>query len=170
MKKYIIAVLILFIPCVTYALTMCARDDSLVVALNSGINGDGTPTYNRNEFTWRVNFTYGTILGEATCLSAAEGGVAPEMGSIVNSNGDMIPQSVPKGRSGQSDPNPDNPDLDRKRVYCWCRMTHPAMSRWVFREDRGDMCAYTCAEYCSTANGVNMTSHLRKAMFNSIGK
>jgi hypothetical protein len=150
---------------------MCARDNSLVVALNSSISGDNTASYNINEFTWRVNFEYGTILGESTCLSAAEGGDGTGgSGSIINSNGDMIPQSVPKGRSGQSDPNPDNPDLDRNRVYCWCRMTHPAMSRWVFREHRGTMCAHTCAEYCSVASGVNNVSNLRKAMFNSIGK
>ncbi|MDW2994648.1 MAG: hypothetical protein R8N24_01300 [Alphaproteobacteria bacterium] len=177
MKKYIVAIMILFIPCVTYALTMCARDNSLVVALNGGIPGDNTQTFNRDEFTWRVNFEYGTILGEATCLSEAEGG-KPMLGTgnagyhpYINTNNQMLSQDIPKGYRGTSPVNTENPELGTQRIYCWCRMTHPAMSRWVFNRETA-YCATSCTDYCAnyvnTSNGIDQ--YQRIIMFKTIGR
>ena len=170
MKKYILATLILFIPCVTYALTMCARDNSLVVALNSGIAGDNTQTFKRDEFTWRVNFEYGTILGEATCLSEAEGGKpSGSAGVMTNVDGEMLSHDIPKGYKGTSPANADNPELSTERGHCWCRMTHPASSRWVFQSPTNAAgCSLNCANYCATY--ASNYASWRSAMFNSIGK
>ena len=164
MKKYIIAVLLLFIPCVTYALTMCARDDSLVVTLNSGPNA-GTGTYNASDFTWREDYIY-TILGEATCLSELEGGLSTTQGSMTNIDGNKVDQSVQKGLQGIY--NDDS--VYGARKYCWCRMTHPALSRWVIVQDMGTIvnCRNTCAERCYAH--MKVTPEFRKGMFNSIGK
>lgn len=172
MKKYIIAVLILFIPCVTYALTMCARDDSLVVALNGDVNGSSS-TYNASEFTWRADYNYGTILGEATCLSEAEGGkpsnATDNSGVMTNVDGEMLSHDIPKGYKGTSPANTENPELSTERRYCWCRMTHPAISRWVFRYSNN---AAHCSDNCALSCAANAFSNvgLRSAMFNSIGK
>lgn len=150
MKKYLIAVLLLFIPCVTYALTMCARDNSLVISLASGVVGANKTGVNNPEYLWSVGFSYGTLVGEATCLSANE--VERDL------------KDIPKGLHGK-----DNTSTDR--LYCYCRMTHPALSGWggsnkfVSAYD----CINTCASYC--ARNVNAgDTYLRKALFNSIGR
>ena len=174
MKKYILAILILFIPCVTYALTMCARDDSLVISLVGGINGiTGTNTadkYNAAEFVWRVDYNYGTILGEATCLSNAEGGQpSGAAGVMTNVDGEMLSHDIPKGYKGTSPANADNPELSTERGHCWCRMTHPASSRWVFRRsDIAANCSVYCASYCAGDAFGNVG--WRSALFRAVGK
>ena len=173
MKKYIIAVLLLFIPCVTYALTMCARDNSLVVALNGWIPGI-TTSYDDLDDIWRADFEYGTIIGEATCLSEAETGGGPgpvteisENYPYKNINGEMISQDFPKGLNGKD--KQGNP-----RIYCMCRMTHPAFSRWVFSKSIGANlnCMNYCPGYCATGAGSNnaIERQVRIHMFESIGK
>ena len=171
MKKYILATLILFIPCVTYALTMCARDDSLVISLVGGINGiSGTNTHNAAEFVWRVDYNYGTILGEATCLSNAEGGQpSGGAGVMTNVDGEMLSHDIPKGYKGTSPANAENPELNTERGHCWCRMTHPASSRWVFQySNNAPYCSATCAYNCA----LNAFSDVgwRSALFRAVGK
>ena len=150
MKKYIIAVLILFIPCVTYALTMCARDNSLVISLDPRVVGANKTVAYNSEYLWSVGFSYGTLVGEATCLSANE--VERDL------------KDIPKGLHGK-----DNTSTDR--LYCYCRMTHPALSGWggsnIFASSQD--CMNNCAAYC--ARNVNAgDTYLRKALFNSIGR
>lgn len=150
MKKYIIAVLILFIPCVTYALTMCARDNSLVISLDSGVVGANKIVANNPEYLWSVGFSYGTLVGEATCLSGNE------------AERDL--KDIPKGLHGK-----DNTSTDR--LYCYCRMTHPALSGWGWSNSfvSSQDCMNNCAAYC--ARNVNAgATYLRKALFNSIGR
>lgn len=101
MKRLIVAVLLL-LPCVAWAVTMCARDDSLVISLVPGIGGSDS-TYNAAEYTWHANFSYGTILGEATCLSAAEGGEGSKQFAFTNTSGEMLSYDVPKGLHGTDD-------------------------------------------------------------------
>ena len=171
MKKYIVAIMILFIPCVTYALTMCARDDSLVISLVGGTNGiNGSNKYNASEFTWRVDYNYGTILGEATCLSAAEGGQpSGGAGVMTNVDGEKLPHSIPKALRGTSKPNAENPDLSTERAHCWCRMAHPASSRWVFRSSpSAAYCTSNCAGDC--AGYANSNVAWRSALFRAVGE
>ena len=51
---------------------------------------------------------------------------------------------------------------------CWCKMTSPAVSRWVF--NRSDLpagdCAQLCAYYCAIA--VRDFADFRSAMFGSL--
>lgn len=159
MKKYIIAVLILFIPCVTYALTMCARDNSLVVALNSGIAGDSTAA-DVNDWTWRTDFSYGALVGEATCLNPTNGHPQNDTitGLTVRNDGTNVPNDFPKGMQGT------------QNFFCWCRITHPINTIWVYsnRFANGAACTNDCTTYC--ANTVQGNLSMRKAMFNSIGR
>ncbi|MBQ0013571.1 MAG: hypothetical protein KBS86_03320 [Proteobacteria bacterium] len=57
-----------------------------------------------------------------------------------------------------------------KGEYCWCKMTEPAVSRWVFLTDRShaDYCAYDCAGYC--ADSVRLYSDFRSGVFSSVGQ
>ena len=161
MKKLLVIIMMILIPCVGGALTMCVRDSSLVVSLDQSISGT-TYGYNAAEMLWWAEFSYGRIYGEATCLSEAEGGNASGIGVITNSNGEKLSQDIPAGLK--------NTDADgNERRYCWCRMTHPASSLWVFNRDRGAAsCASNCANYCGV-NATNGTS-VRGGLFGSVGK
>ena len=162
MKKILIIYLVLLIPCVGDALTMCLRDNSLVVSLDKSISGTGNG-YSAAEMLWWTEFSYGNIYGEATCLSEAEGGkTTGGMGAITNTKDTMIPQSISGGLSGQ-DANGND------RIYCWCRMTHPAKSRWVYSISySASACATDCSYYC--ANRARFSSALRGGLFGSVGK
>lgn len=140
MKKYIIAMLLLFIPCVTYALTMCARDNSLVISLVSGIVKDYS--WNQGEFTWRMNFDYGTLLGEATCLSDAEV--------------EKISSDTPTALYGlDPDGNP--------RGNCYCRLAHPALSAWqlVIGNQSSEYCRLNCSRNCPYLSNTNQTGYFK---------
>ena len=162
MKKVLFAFLLLLIPCVGGALTMCVRDSSLVVSLDQSINGSANGN-NASEMVWWAEFSYGRIYGEATCLSAAEGGKpSGSMGVITNADGVMLSQDVPSGLK--------NKDADgNDRGYCWCKMTHPAYSRWVFYYSySASACASDCANYCGIH--ARYTAALRTGLFGSVGK
>ena len=149
MKKYILATLILFIPRVTYALTMCARDDSLVVALNPNLTGSIVGV-NNPEFTWSVKYDYGTVLGEGTCLSANEA--------------EQSLDNIEKGLHGY-----DN--TGTARMDCYCRLKHPALSRWTYSTPFTSVsdCRNYCGTYCARSASQGDT-RVRTAMFNSIGR
>ena len=162
MKKILIIIMLALVPCVGGALTMCVRDSSLVVSLDQSINGS-TNGNNASEMVWWAEFSYGRIYGEATCLSAAEGGKpSGSMGVYTNADGVMLSQDVPSGLK--------NKDADgNDRGYCWCRMTHPASSRWVFNNSNSaSNCASNCANNC--ANNAHSNAALRSGLFGSVGK
>lgn len=155
MKKYLIAVLLLFIPCVTYALTMCARDNSLVISLVPGYKATSV-NYDNYTFEWGATMAYGRILGEATCLSDDEKNKYTDAEN-------KISQDLPKAFKG-------NDDQGSVRGDCYCRITHPALSRWVLMLDNyhtscSAFCAQVCSQRMSDAAGGS-----RQALFNAIGK
>ena len=161
MKK----IALIFLICVmqpAFATEMCARNNMIVVPLDSNVGGSGN-SYNQAEMVWSATFPYGEISGEATCLSAAEGGKpSGSMGSYTNIDGDMLEQSVPAGlRHYDADNN--------ERGYCWCRMTHPASSRWVFSfSSSASYCASLCALNCG--HYALLYAALRSGLFGSVGK
>ncbi len=120
---------------------MCARNNSLVGSLTAYDGGKVTEKYSSSEPFWRIVTPFGTIFGEATKLSASEGGEPSGNWSVTNVNGEMIPMDTPAGLIG----NDENGNL---RTYCWCRMTHPMISRWVSTV----VTMYqTCQQNCSYA-------------------
>ena len=161
MKK----IALIFLICVmqpAFATEMCARNNMIVVPLDSNVGGS-TSSYNQAEMVWSATFPYGVISGEATCLSAAEGGKpSGSMGSYTNVDGDMLEQSVPAGLRHYDADNND-------RGYCWCRMTHPASSRWVIGiSHSASYCASSCAYYCASIAHSNAA--VRSGLFGSVGK
>ena len=162
MMKKILCVLCILMCVPAFATEMCARNNMIVVPLDSNVGGSGN-SYNQAEMVWSATFPYGVISGEATCLSAAEGGKpSGSMGSYTNIDGDMLEQSVPAGlRHYDADNN--------ERGYCWCRMTHPASSRWVFNASASaSACASNCAYYCG--DYAQNSAALRSGLFGSVGK
>ena len=61
----------------------------------------------------------------------------------------------------------DTSYTDDKNLYCWCKMTSPAVSRWVFNSSTtsvgscAQMCAYRCAAH------VQNNAAMRSALFSS---
>ena len=163
MKQILITMICVLAPCVGGALTMCVRDSSLVVSLDQSIGGSNY-SHNASEMLWWTEFSYGRIYGEATCLSEAEGGKpSGSMGSYTNSDGKMLPQD--EALAGRTGKDPDGND----RGYCWCKMTHPASSRWVFhRSASASNCASSCANYCG--DYAQNYAALRSGLFGSVGK
>ena len=125
MKRMLIIFMMLFcLPCI--ATEMCARNDTVIIPLEAANNGVSYGN-NNNEFTWWVDFDFGRVYGYSTCLSADEGlGRTGTMGAYYGT-GDYAktPITAEPGLKGT-----DTNGNDRK--YCWCKMTHPASSRWVF--------------------------------------
>ena len=162
MKKLLVIIMMILIPCVGGALTMCVRDSSLVVSLDQSIAGTSSGK-NVSEMLWWVEFLYGRIYGEATCLSAAEGGKPDgSQFAITNSNGEMLSQNIPAGLKGKDADGND-------RIHCWCRMTHPAYSRWVFVHSGSvSTCMANCALNCSER--VQSYAACRSGLFGSVGK
>lgn len=125
MKK-ILVMLMVFLPLSVGAMTMCTRDRSLVISLDPSIGGT-TSGYNNSEWVWWTDFSYGRVYGDATCLSAAEGlGRTSGMGAYYGVE-DYAKTTI------TAEPALSGLDADgNERKYCWCKMTHPASSRWVF--------------------------------------
>ena len=162
MKKVLI-IMALVMAAPVMATEMCARNDTVVVALDAAVAGTGTGS-NNIEYIWWTLFPYGRIYGLSTCLSAAEGGKpSGGQGSYINSDGQMLPQDEAlAGRTGQDEDGND-------RGYCWCKMTHPASSRWVFHLSYSALnCASSCAANCGVRARDNAA--LRSGLFGSVGK
>ena len=53
-------------------------------------------------------------------------------------------------------------------TYCWCKMTSPAVSRWVSPNSYtpADVCAMQCASTCASA--VRNSAAFRSALFSSL--
>ena len=164
MKRLILLFFILA-PMWANAQTMCVRDKSLVISLDSGISGTDYG-HNPSEWIWWVDFSYGRIYGDATCLSAAEGlGRTSGMGKyygIDNYASTFI--DVESGLSG-TDVNGD------ARLHCWCRVTHPIFSHWVYGSNTVYYSATDCKSKCpdNCANRHRAYSQIRFGTFGSVG-
>ncbi len=108
-----------------------------------GADSSDTATYGlTTDQTWGVTFSYGIIKGITSCNGTS-------------------------GTFGQS--TTDNFSQTDKGQYCWCKMTEPAVSRWVFRygHNYAAGCAYGCADDCG--RNVQTISGFRSGVFGSVG-
>jgi len=149
MKKIIIGVIMLITGTVAHATTMCATDDTMAIVLDPAINGTSN-TYNSEIFEWSTVFSYGTLWGIATCVDT-KGTYGVAVDELRDSNGELA-----KGG-------------ERTGVNCWCQMTHPAVSRWVFHYANSSVadCRTYCANYCG--DYVRNYSAFRAGVFGSLG-
>lgn len=150
MKKLII-IIALMVPMVAPGATMCSKNDTITIMLDPSIGGTGY-SYSQAQSTWWTWFTYGTVRGISACLSSAYG---KSMGGTVSDLHDNNELVIGGETNGQ---------------YCWCRMTHPALSLWAFRYDGGSAshCAANCAYYCGY--NVRDSSVLRAGLFGSVAQ
>lgn len=138
----------------SYATTMCAENDSVVVILDPSINGTGFG-YEKSKGTWSTSFPYGYVSGISVCLNSNKGqGTGGWMANLT----DINPDGEEKTVAGS----------EKYGRYCWCKATHPVSSRWVFNSDRGSAssCNSVCAENCGYYTRINEA--MRTGLLNSI--
>lgn len=163
MKKILCVVLICMASVVANATDMCARNDTMVFVFDKDVKGISKGS-NATEWTWWTSFAYGRVSGGATCLSATEGlGRTGTMGAYYGT-GEYANTFI------DVEPGLHGTDSDgNERMYCWCKMTHPFSSRWVFNyaSASASACVSSCADYCGSH--VLSGAALRGGVFESVG-
>lgn len=78
-----------------------------------------------------------------------------------------ICSSTDGGSTGATATELDLSETSDNNKYCWCKMTKPAVSRWVFDSvyASAGICAQRCTFYCATNVG---SKSFMAAMFNSL--
>ena len=139
MNKYILLLAGIFFCGAANASVMCSSDDYVTVVLDPYVDGTNR-TYNAAAMTWTTVFPYGNVSGIAVC----------------NDTG---------GSYGVAS---NDEQYETGGVKCWCKMTHPAVSRWVFSNSYSSAsdCAANCASYCG--NSVQGNSGFRSGVFGSV--
>ena len=134
-----------------WATTMCAANDTVAVVLDPSV---GMTNYNKDVGlgTWWVWGPYGTVHGISACLNVGEsmGNTVARLTDTNNGETNLVVGSEKYGR------------------YCWCRMTHPAVSLWTFNYmfSSASVCASRCMDYCG--DNVRSNSSLRAGLFGSV--
>ena len=139
MNKYILLLAGIFFCGAANASVMCSSNDHVTVVLDPYVAGT-TYTYNAAAMTWNTVFPYGNVSGVAVCNDTG--------GSFgVASNDEQY---------------------ETGGVKCWCKMTHPAVSRWVFSYSysSASVCAVGCAYVCGYY--VQSRSDFRSGVFGSV--
>lgn len=156
MQKILLILICMFIGA-AHATEMCAKNNTIVVPLDATVVAESGKTgSNAVEWMWWATFSYGKIYGTATCLSKAE------VAELLPSDDDELLGRSGKDATAQSKGTADN------RGECYCKLTHPMSSRWVFNfSNSAAYCASSCAHYC--ANPVGNPVGLRSGLFNAIG-
>ena len=148
MKKSLVFCLMNLIVLGANATTMCAADDALAIVLDPQVAGTNH-SYNAELFEWNATFPYGTVFGIATCVTTPSGAATDTL--IDTDSGDVATGGERTGKN------------------CWCQMTHPVKSRWVFRLAYGSVA--DCRSYCAANCGdlVRGNSSFRGSVFGSVG-
>ncbi|MDW2994620.1 MAG: hypothetical protein R8N24_01160 [Alphaproteobacteria bacterium] len=143
--------------------TLDSREDGgaceTAIAETSALNKDTDALeswYNVSAMIWQAVFPYGYINGDATCVSEAEYGQSA--GSL--NSADVVDNDFTAGLTG-------NDSNGNERGLCFCRMTEPANSKWVFRysSDAAD-CSNDCASVCGIY--ADRVVDWRRALFGAI--
>ena len=145
----IFAVFAFFIP--IFATTMCTINDSVAVILDPSIAGTAGGVFDRTLGTWSVTFPYGTIYGISACVDTDWGKSRGNyIKTLTDTNGTRVYGNEALGQ------------------YCWCKMTHPVASRWVFDLNRSSTGCNggNCANFCGI-DTRNMEV-LRVGLFGSV--
>lgn len=171
MNKIICFICLVFISLGAYATEMCAHRDTTVVPIDATVNSIAGGGFDKVEWVWFNNYSYGKIYGTATCLSLQE---IRDIVGDQNIKYIYFPYILPTddyelmGRSEYYNGDTSNSEYERK--YCFCKLTHPMSSQWAFNSgiSSASTCKDFCADYCvrNSHAGVDF----RTILFRSIGK
>ena len=145
------------------ATTVCSRNDKVVIGLGYMMRPTSVVADN-DTFEWRAFYDgLGTISGIASCTNlerngprCAEEGFSEYFGCSYEKYGQDTNANYQGNKSGR---------------YCWCKITHPFESKWVFEHIYTDECATKCASHCAGGNGIKSTDSkvFRKGIFFTVG-
>ena len=129
------------------------------IAKTSALNQDTDGLdywYNKSAMIWQAVFPYGYITGDATCVSEAEYGQSANSLNVA----DVVDNDFTAGLTG-------NDSNGNERGLCFCRMSEPANSKWVFQFSYS---AADCTSYCALgcADRANIEGAWRHALFGAI--
>ena len=148
MKK-IMTIIACMITLPAFATSMCASNDTISIVLDPTINGSNSRVLDGFKL-WEAYMPYGSIRGTSACLSANYGSVV----QTITDNGELV---IGGERNQNSSGN----------SFCYCKMTHPALSRWVFLySNSASDCASGCAYDC--ARNVRYNASFRASVFGSV--
>lgn len=144
-KKIILIIGVILFAIPTYAVDMCASENAIVFVLDPSI-GSSSSSYDVPTSTWRVVFSYGTITGISACLNYYNSSQTGEANNGTVLGGEQL------------------------GYRCWCKMTHPAVSKWVLGYDFGSGagtsgCVANCPARCTSVLGGES---YRKTLFKTI--
>ena len=170
LRRCVAFLLFVIIPYNSFALDACVPNDSVAVVLTPASASSGpTGVWDNSTQTWKVPFSYGTVHGIAACLSSNYG---KKQGGIYKENSGMLVDNGTKVVGGEANGN-----------HCWCKLTYPVVSYWVYDSSYGYADAagctgygygtpeygYGCAQRCSGhVGGGPSYSVMGKALFNAI--
>ncbi len=122
-----------------------AKAATKCVALNSSTTCTSSPS--TGSLDWSATCTTD---GNSVAISGIAG-CSSQNGSAIGTKSDTI---------STSSTTEDN-------MYCWCKMTSPAVSSWVFNYVYGSAanCAYECAKFCAAGLA---SPKIRTAMFQEL--
>ncbi|MBR5354808.1 MAG: hypothetical protein IK122_01630, partial [Alphaproteobacteria bacterium] len=143
-------IIAMILPMALPAATMCSKNDTITIVLDPSISGTDY-SYGTGQSTWAGWFSYGTIRGISACLSSNYGKSQGGTVSNLHDNGELVIGGETNGE------------------YCWCKMTHPVASLWVYSHVRSP--ASECAAYCGRGCGyyvrISNVPALRRGLFGS---
>ena len=167
MQKILLILCAILTTTLANATQMCARRDTTVIPLDASVGG--AKIWNDQwEWVWYVQFGYGRIYGVSTCLSVQDIRDIQGDQSLTNYVNSLVTdEDTVQGRSDYYNGDTTNPEYERK--FCYCKLTHPMSSRWVFLLSISaaycsDNCAYRCAV------GAFDDVKWRPKLFNAIGQ
>ncbi len=155
MKRILLIIMTIFACVHAHATTMCIHTDSYVATLVK--SRDGISQTVNSDGTFYVTFEYFTSSREYGSETAAGGnrvyGVAA-CNEIV-------------GTHGVADGSVSTATIDVGE-NCWCGMTYPAVSDWVFNKSYASdaACAADCTTSCATL--VRENANFRGAIYTAI--
>ena len=130
-----------------FGTTMCVQNDNVAVVLDPSVAGT-TYTYDNALGRWDTTFPYGHVIGISACINTS-GSYGVAKSQLKDGENDVVGGEVTGPR-------------------CWCKMTHPAVSLWVFSGSSSStsVCASSCAGRCG--NFVLSNSAFRAGLFGSV--
>jgi len=166
--KIILVIVCLTQPKFGFAVDVCTTNDSISVILDPNIvPTSAVPTETDGSRFWAITYSNGSqVKGDSTCLTS---NYELDNFEVYRNNNGLLMDNGAVITGGE-----------QNGLYCWCKITFPVVSYWIFRDSHGSQqactnnCSYYCAKYyidyddiTRMGNYVNALMY-RKALFNAI--
>lgn len=165
--RYINKIILLFCAVIispAYSLDMCVENNSVAVVLDPTVAPKSSgSSIHAGTSTFKINTDYGILTGVRACLT---------------SNYSVLTYNVYKGVLKEN--NKLVVGGEKNGGKCWCKLTHPVSSLWVYVADdtnvgtcsRSDYCLTQCKNYLSESYNTSSgySGHIRAELFSTIGK